>query len=379
MANLKFSGFTAAAAIDQTDSFLVGFDTDGGGANPTNNKWTFSEVAAGLAAVTATPFSIYAADGTIGTTRKALITDTIQFRDSGDTYDILKLHTDGTFALGRGASTTVNNQVAIGNGVTASGSFDVAIGYASTASAGGGMAIGRSASSNANGIALGFTAGSASGGLAIGYASKNYVTSAAGEVYGIALGFSCKTGALSVGIGDNIDISSATNAIAIGSKASSTGNNSITFNSNGTAVSATTANAFGVYMSSNTTPDFEVVGGGESTLNTSLKITGQGYTEQHDQTGVTISWNNSNVVYATLVSGSQTFTPSDPKSGATYILYLRQPAAGAAGTVDWNSLVLWSGGTAPTLTATNGATDVITLIYNGTSTKYFGTSVLNFS
>ena len=113
MANLKFSGFTAAAAIDQTDSFLVGFDTDGGGANPTNNKWTFSEVAAGLAAVTATPFSIYAADGTIGTTRKALITDTIQFRDSGDTYDILKLHTDGTFALGRGASTTVNNQVAI--------------------------------------------------------------------------------------------------------------------------------------------------------------------------------------------------------------------------------------------------------------------------
>jgi len=109
------------------------------------------------------------------------------------------------------------------------------------------------------------------------------------------------------------------------------------------------------------------------------KITGQGYTEQHDQTGVTIDWDNSNVVYATLVSGSQTFTPTNPKSGATYILYLRQPGAGAAGTVDWNSLALWSGGTAPTLTATNGATDVITLIYNGTSTKYFGTSVLNFS
>ena len=119
--------------------------------------------------------------------------------------------------------------------------------------------------------------------------------------------------------------------------------------------------------------------GQEVSFGQNVKISGQGYTEQHDQTGVTIDWNNSNVVYATLVSGSQTFAPTNPKSGATYILYLRQPAAGAAGTVDWNSLAVWSGGTAPTLTATNGATDVITLIYNGTGTKYYGTSVLNFS
>jgi len=257
MANLKFSDFTPYATTPLTaTSGLVAYE------GTTNIRFSPAELA---------PFTgVYAADGTIGTTRKALITDTIQFRDSGDSYDILKLHTDGTFALGRGATTTINNQVAIGNGVTASGSFDVAIGYASTASAGGGMAIGRSASSNANGIALGFTAASASGGLAIGYASKNYVTSAAGEVYGIALGFSCTTGATSVGIGDNIDISTATNAIAIGSKASSTGNNSITFNSNGTAVSATTANAFGVYMSSNTTPDFQVHHDGNS------YITGEG-------------------------------------------------------------------------------------------------------
>ena len=62
MANLKFSGFTAAAAIDQTDSFLVGFDTDGGGANPTNNKWTFPEVAAGLP-------TFYAGDGTLSAAR----------------------------------------------------------------------------------------------------------------------------------------------------------------------------------------------------------------------------------------------------------------------------------------------------------------------
>lgn len=79
MANIKFSDFTAAAAIDQTDSFLVGFDNDGGGASPTNNKWTFPEVAAGLAAVTATPYSIYAGDGTIGSGRGVTLTDTLSF------------------------------------------------------------------------------------------------------------------------------------------------------------------------------------------------------------------------------------------------------------------------------------------------------------
>lgn len=139
-----------------------------------------------------------------------------------------------------------------------------------------------------------------------------------------------------------------------------------------TAARTVTMGAYNLEFAS-TTKDQQV------SFGQNVKISGQGYTEQHDQTGVTIDWNNSNVVYATLVSGSQIFTPTNPKSGATYILYLRQPASGAAGTVDWNSLALWSGGTAPTLTATNGATDVITLIYNGTGAKYYGTSVLNFS
>ena len=62
MANIKFSDFTASAAIDQTDSFLVGFDNDGGGASPTNNKWTFPEVAAGLP-------TLYAGDGTLSGNR----------------------------------------------------------------------------------------------------------------------------------------------------------------------------------------------------------------------------------------------------------------------------------------------------------------------
>ena len=110
-----------------------------------------------------------------------------------------------------------------------------------------------------------------------------------------------------------------------------------------------------------------------------VKITGQGYTEQHDQTDLAISWNNSNVVYATLTTGTIIFNPTDAKSGATYILYLRQPASGGPTLINWNNLVLWPGGTPPTLSTAAGATDVITLIYNGTNAKYFGTSVLNFS
>jgi len=55
MANIKFSGFTANGTIDgglvpapsgSETSFLVGFDST----SPTNNKWTFEQIKAGLAA-----------------------------------------------------------------------------------------------------------------------------------------------------------------------------------------------------------------------------------------------------------------------------------------------------------------------------------------
>ncbi|MCP4323112.1 MAG: hypothetical protein GY787_14965 [Alteromonadales bacterium] len=344
---VKFSAFTTRTGTLDASTKIVGYDDPAG--TKTNVEFSLATLAANS--------GIYAADGTIGTTRKALITDTIQFRNAGDTSDILKLNTDGTFSLGDGASSTLATQVAIGRNAAVGSSNAVAIGNNATASYSNSVAIGNSAGATYDSISIGSSSSSGSNGISMGQSSA-----ATGN--GVAIGYDAEAPAASVGLGAN---------------AKGTGANSITLNSNGGVAAPSTANAFGVYMSSNTIPDFEVIGGGESTLNTSLKITGQGYTEQHDQTGVTIDWDNSNVVYATLVSGSQTFTPINPKSGATYILYLRQPGAGAAGTVNWNSLALWSGGTAPTLTATNGATDVITLIYNGTSTKYFGTSVLNFS
>jgi hypothetical protein len=357
MANLKFSGFTAAAAIDQTDSFLVGFDDDGGGANPTNNKWTFPEVADGLIAVTAKPYSIYAADGTIGTTRKALITDTVQFRNAGDTSDIFKLNTDGTFTLGDGAihsNGTPNSSIVIGNSAVVTSDDTVVIGKSATTSVGGqqNVIIGADTS----------LANNTSFAVAIGKGATS-------NTNGIAIGYSSAVGG---------------NGLAIGRDAEATGNPSITLNVSGSTAANSTANSFSVYMTSNTTPDFEVLGGGESTLNTSFKITGQAYTELH--TGVTPldpNWNNGNVQESTLTSGSSDFDPSNPKAGATYILKLTQPASGAAGTINWDNIgaanIKWPGGTEPTLTVTNGAVDIITLICTDSTGQgvYYGNATLD--
>jgi len=45
--------------------------------------------------------------------------------------------------------------------------------------------------------------------------------------------------------------------------------------------------------------------------------------------------------------------------------------------VTWPTMK-WSGGTAPTMTATNGKYDVYTIYYNATVGAYFGSYVQNF-
>ena len=55
--------------------------------------------------------------------------------------------------------------------------------------------------------------------------------------------------------------------------------------------------------------------------------------------------------------------PSNIKVGATYILILKQPDAGDVYDVGtWGSKYKFPGGVLPTLTATNGKADVITII-----------------
>ena len=338
MAGVKFSAFTTGATTANT--LIVGYDSVAG----TNNQYTLAQLAAGLPVAT-----LYGADGTIGTTRKALITDTVQLRDSGDTYDLLNINSNGTFTLGKSAA----------NG---GGYSNVSIGDSASTASTYGVAVGR---------------------LAVLGASHSYATAVgnqatSGGAFSVQIGAGSTAGEDSISIGYSSG-SAASYAHNYGHDAEGSADNSITFNASGTSAAApSTQYAFGVYMTSNTTPDFEVVGSGESTLNTNLKITGQGYTELHDTTNttLTVDWNNSNIQELTSLTGSLTFTASNPKAGATYILTLAQTGTVTA---TWTG-VKWPAATAPTLSGA-GKTDVITLIcYDATGAGlYYGASTLNFT
>jgi hypothetical protein len=116
--------------------------------------------------------------------------------------------------------------------------------------------------------------------------------------------------------------------------------------------------------------------GGLFTIQKNLKVEGQSYGDITSVSNATVDWDNGNIQSITLPSGASTYTPSNPQAGATYILKIIQPSAGD-GTITWGSSVKWPGATAPTLTASNAAVDVVTLIYDGTN--YLATSVLNLS
>ena len=405
----KFSQFTTGVAPVDATTFLVGYESV---AN-TNNQYSKTDIVGWLTSGSGAISTLYTADGTIGTTRKALITDTIQFRNAGDTSDILSLNSDGKFALGDGAICTVNTNVSIGKGADDGGSAsygnNVVIGSSATAAHKSLVAIGASANvTGAQGIAIG----------------KDCI--AAGS--GIGIGHFVGAGTNSVAVGESAGRpfpGGTANTINIGSLSQGTGANSMTFNVNGTAAAPTTANTFGVYMSSNTTPDFRISHDGDSYItgsgkfgigrsnitatldvthydatrklasfsdnsqtevfsianNGTVKITGQAYTELHDTTNttLTVDWDNSNIQELTSLTGSLTFTASNPKAGATYILTLAQTGTVTA---TWTG-VKWPAATAPTLSGA-GKTDVVTLICydaaaNSGAGAYYGSSVLNFT
>lgn len=165
--------------------------------------------------------------------------------------DILNIKDSGAFTLGLGATNNGSgpeNSVAIGNSATIQ------------SSAGSAVAIGSGASANSFGVSIGGSAsGTAGGAIAIGTSATT------GNSFG------------AIAIGYDADVSSANpSAIAIGSYINASGANSITFNAtNVNSVNASAADTFGVYMTSNTTPDFKVVGGGTSDLQTKLDLSEQ--------------------------------------------------------------------------------------------------------
>jgi hypothetical protein len=114
-------------------------------------------------------------------------------------------------------------------------------------------------------------------------------------------------------------------------------------------------------------------------------IQGQAYTELNSLSNtLTVNWNDSNVQTIASLTGTLTFTPTNPKAGATYILVLNQ--AGAT-TVDWQSYIKWAApdslATPPTLSGAN-KTDVITLICysetaNSNAGAYYGSITKDLS
>lgn len=93
----------------------------------------------------------------------------------------------------------------------------------------------------------------------------------------------------------------------------------------------------------------------------------------------TIDWNNANVQYVVLENGVNTFTFINPIDGGRYLLFLKQPSGGAAGTVTWPGTAAWSGATPPILTVTNSQIDLVTLVFDGTDTIYCGAANLNYT
>ncbi|NTW32416.1 MAG: LamG domain-containing protein, partial [Bacteroidetes bacterium] len=123
---------------------------------------------------------------------------------------------------------------------------------------------------------------------------------------------------------------------------------------------------------------------GSTTLNlpaTSGNLIGTGaatsgqYASAKYTTTTSLNWANGNVQHIQLANGAQTFTFANSLDGGRYVLFLKQPSSGAAGTVTWPATVLWSGGTAPTLTTTNDKVDVISFIYDATNTKYYALNI----
>ena len=88
---------------------------------------------------------------------------------------------------------------------------------------------------------------------------------------------------------------------------------------------------------------------------------------------VNIAFATGNIVNMTLTA-STVLTFSTHVVG-TYIIKLIQGGSGSY-TITWPGTVIWSGGTAPTLTTTVGKTDIITLFHDGTS--FYGTYSLNY-
>lgn len=93
-------------------------------------------------------------------------------------------------------------------------------------------------------------------------------------------------------------------------------------------------------------------------------------------TTLTIDWDNGNEQLITL-TGNVTLTLNDPRDGGRYVLVLKQDGTGGR-TVTWPASVLWPAGSTPTITATAGKYDLVTLLWLAGAGKYLASINQNY-
>ena len=354
---VKFSAFTTRTGTLDASTRIVGYDDPAG--TKTNVEFTLATLVANS--------GIYGADGTIGASRVATITDFPKF--SGTQGNPIGLELENT-QTGSGAMSTMGAQLNL-----TSNSATGTIGYFNSGSGG----------SNAPAMVLDspgrilykagadtgyqflFTQGSPRGEFKLinELDGGKYIPIFESIVGGGGSNYSelrlAKTGTTYTYIRSVHN--DANNICSLGRTVSGT---------YGEAIRINQANQLGINSDGLTISETLHVNG-------NARIDGQAYTELHtNATNLVVNWNDGNVQAVTISGSAPTFAPTNPKAGATYILTLTQGATPV--TVDFNSLVKWSGG-APTLSSTTGQIDVITLIcYNDSgSGLYYGAASLNLA
>ena len=108
-----------------------------------------------------------------------------------------------------------------------------------------------------------------------------------------------------------------------------------------------------------------------------IEVEGHAYSQEIDNgnssTADTIDWTAGNFQKSTLTDDC-TYTFTAPTGTTTLILKLIQDGTGSR-VATFPASVKWSGGTAPTLTTTANAIDIISFYYDGTN--YYGGSILD--
>lgn len=95
----------------------------------------------------------------------------------------------------------------------------------------------------------------------------------------------------------------------------------------------------------------------------------------NSSTSFTADWSSGSAQLVTMTGNVTSITFSNPVTGGAYVLRVATGAGGFTAT-GWPGTVKWSGGTAPTITATASKVDLINFYYDGTS--YYGSFTQNY-